>query len=97
MIINGGSCTNVASSTMIEKLKHPTFKHPKTYKLHRLNEENSIEVTRQALVNFLFGDACKDDIVYDVLPMDACDILLGRPWQSNKETMHNCRTYTQCC
>ena len=25
----------------------------------------------------------------DVVPMEACHILLGRPWQFDKKTMHN--------
>ena len=28
VIINGGSCTNVASTTLVEKLGMPTSKHP---------------------------------------------------------------------
>ena len=33
MIIDGSSCTNVASTTMVEKLGMPTIKHPRPYKL----------------------------------------------------------------
>ena len=34
MIIDGGSCTNVASTILVEKLNLLTLKHPKPYKLH---------------------------------------------------------------
>ena len=33
MIIDGGSCTNVASTTLVEKLNLPTLKHSRPYKL----------------------------------------------------------------
>ena len=33
MIIDGRSCTNVASTTLIGKLNLPTLKHPRPYKL----------------------------------------------------------------
>ena len=33
MIIDGGSCTNVASITLVEKLNLSTLKHPRPYKL----------------------------------------------------------------
>ena len=33
VIVDSGSCTNVASSLLVEKLKLPTIKHPKLYKL----------------------------------------------------------------
>jgi hypothetical protein len=33
MIIDRGSCTNVASTTLVEKLSLPLLKHPRPYKL----------------------------------------------------------------
>ena len=33
IIIDGGSCTNVTSTTLVEKLNLPTLKHPRPYKL----------------------------------------------------------------
>ena len=33
VIIDGGSCTNVASTTLVEKLELPTIKHPRPYNL----------------------------------------------------------------
>ena len=33
LIIDGGTCTNVASALLVEKLQLPTLKHPKPYKL----------------------------------------------------------------
>ena len=38
MIIDGGSCTNVASITLVENLNLPTLKHPRPYKLQWLND-----------------------------------------------------------
>ncbi|GKV07002.1 hypothetical protein SLEP1_g18814 [Rubroshorea leprosula] len=40
MIIDGGSCTNVASTTMVEKLGLPTLRHPSPYKLQWLNDSS---------------------------------------------------------
>jgi len=31
----------------------------------------------------------KDKVLCDIVPMKACHIVLGRPWQFNKKTMHN--------
>ena len=39
-------------------------------------------------VEFSVGNY-KDNVLYDVVPMEACHILLGRPWQFNKKTMLN--------
>jgi hypothetical protein len=38
MIIDGGSCANVASTIMVEKLGLPTVKHSRLYKLQWLND-----------------------------------------------------------
>ncbi|XP_071933206.1 uncharacterized protein [Coffea arabica] len=43
LVIDPGSCTNVASALMVEKLNLPTSKHPRPYKLQWLN--NSGEIT----------------------------------------------------
>ncbi|GKV11610.1 hypothetical protein SLEP1_g22852 [Rubroshorea leprosula] len=38
VIIDGGSCTNITSTTMVEKLGYPTLRHPSPYKLQWLND-----------------------------------------------------------
>ena len=55
VIIDGGSCTNVASTTMVEKLGMPTSKHPRSYKLQWLNDNGEVRVNKQVLVSFSIG------------------------------------------
>jgi hypothetical protein len=52
VIIDGGSCTNVASTIMVEKLGFPMVKHPRPYKLQWLNDSGEIRVNKQVLVAF---------------------------------------------
>jgi hypothetical protein len=52
VIIDGGSCTNVASTIMVEKLGLPMIKHPRPYKLQWLNDSGEITVNKQVLVAF---------------------------------------------
>ena len=91
LIIDVGSETNVFSQTMIHKLNHKVIKHPHSYKLYWLNNGNVVNVDKQALFTISFGDRNVDNILCDVLPMDACHILLGRPWQHDKSTFHDGR------
>ena len=84
LIIDGGSVTNVASTTLVEKLNLPTIKHPKPYKLQWLNECGEIKVDRQVLVAFSIGKYC-DEIMCDVVPMHAGHLLLGRPWEFDRK------------
>ncbi|CAN0904147.1 hypothetical protein LINGRAHAP2_LOCUS22929, partial [Linum grandiflorum] len=52
LIIDGGSCTNVASEVMIEKLGLPTTSHPKVYKLQWLDQNKQLTTMRQVLLSF---------------------------------------------
>ncbi|XP_074302992.1 uncharacterized protein LOC141637408 [Silene latifolia] len=91
LIIDGGSCTNVASKEMVEKLKLPTTPHPKPYALHWLDDENKVKITKQVKVTLTMG-SYNDDILCDVVPMDACHVLLGRPWQYDRDVVHRGRS-----
>ena len=88
MIIDGGSCTNVASTTMVEKLGMPTSKHPRPYKLQWLNDSGEVRVNKQVLVSFSIGKY-KDEVLCDVVPMQAGHLLLGRPWKFDKKVQHD--------
>jgi len=80
VIIDGGSYTNVASTTLIEKLDIATISHPKLYSLNGLNDSGNIKVSKQALISFSIGKKYRDNVLCDVVPISACHILLGRPW-----------------
>jgi len=62
--------------------------HPKPYKLHWLNESGDLTVQHQLKVKLSIGKY-EDSVLCDVVPMEACHVLLGRPWQFDKKTMHN--------
>ena len=88
LIIDGGSCTNVASSLLVEKLGLATTKHPTPYKLQWLNDGGELKVTKQAKVAFSIGKY-QDEVVCDVVPMHAGHLLLGRPWQFDRRVVHD--------
>ncbi|XP_040967920.1 uncharacterized protein [Gossypium hirsutum] len=88
IVIDGGSCTNVASTYMVDKLALPTIKHPSPYKLQWLNEGVELKVTKQAKISFSIGNY-HDEVLCDVVPMHAGHILLGRPWQFDRRVKHD--------
>ena len=47
----------------------------------------------QCLITFNIG-SYSDNIVFDVLPMDACYALLGRTWKHDRRVMHDGRKNT---
>ena len=34
----------------------------------------------------------KDKVICDIMPMDVCHILLGRPWQYDRKVVHDGKT-----
>ena len=59
--------------------------------MHWLNNISDVEATKQALISFKIGPY-EDQVVCDACPMDACHILLGRPWQYDRFAKYNGRT-----
>jgi len=89
LIIDGGSCANVVSLSMIEKLGLQTMIHPHPYNIQWLNQSKGIQVNSCCLISFSIGKNYQDELWCDVIPMDACHILLGRPWLYDRKVMHN--------
>lgn len=77
VIIDSGSCENVVSNTMVQKLPLKTEKHAQPYKLSWLQKGKCVQVDRRCLVNFSIGNKYQDEVWCDVVPMDACHLLLG--------------------
>ncbi|KAE8676344.1 putative CCCH-type zinc finger family protein [Hibiscus syriacus] len=88
MIIDSGSCENVVSEEVVQKLQLKTDRHPNPYKLSWLNKDSEVTVDRRCLVSFSIGRKYFDNAWCDVVSMDACHILLGRPWQFLDEIEH---------
>jgi hypothetical protein len=86
IIIDGGSCNNLASSEMVEKLALSTKPHPHPYHIQWLNNSGKANVTRLVRINFAIG--LYHDVVECDVPMQACHILLGRPWQFDTDCVH---------
>ena len=68
MIIDGGSCTNVARTTQVEKLGMPTSKHSRPYKLQWLNDSGEVRVNKQVFISFRIGKY-EDEVLCDIVSM----------------------------
>ena len=88
LIVDGGSCTNVASQRLIEKLALKTYPHPRPYKLQWLIENGELVIGRQVLICFSIWKYV-DEILFDVVLMETSHLLLGRPWQYDRDVVHN--------
>ncbi|KAL5777402.1 hypothetical protein ACOSP7_010328 [Xanthoceras sorbifolium] len=96
VILDGGSSENIVSKEAVEKLTLPVVEHPTPYKVAWFRKGNEIPVTSCCLVKFNMGNDFEEEAWCDVAPMDACHILLGRPWLYDKDMVYHTRanTYT---
>ena len=91
VIIDGGSCHNLASKELCDKLNLKFKKHPHPYHVQWLSDTGAVKIQHMVQVSFKIG-AYEDTVDCDVVPMIVCHLLLGRPWQFAKGAMHDGRT-----
>ena len=68
-------------------------KHPQPNRVEWMHHTGKLKVTHKVRINFSVSDYT-DMVVCDVLPMDACHLLLGRPWQYDRGAIHDGRSNT---
>ena len=90
--IDSGSYRNVISEDAVNKLGPRRSNHPAPYKLVWLKEGKSIRVSHRVLVSLSIGAYYHDKFYSDVVPMDVSHVMLGRPWQYDREVLHNGRS-----
>ncbi|KAK1681406.1 hypothetical protein QYE76_042254 [Lolium multiflorum] len=88
VIIDGGSCHNLASTELCTKLNLPLRKHPHPYHVQWLSDNGNVKIQHTVTISFKIG-AYEDTIDCDVVPMTVCHMLLGRPWQYDKKANHD--------
>eukprot|EP00253_Pinus_taeda_P017365 PITA_17365 len=91
VIVDSGSTDNLVAVEMVEKLGLKKLKHPTPYKVSWLQKGHQLLVDEQCEVEFQIGKY-KDKILCDVMPMDVCHLLLGRPWQFDRGAIHDGKT-----
>ena len=78
VIIDGGSCNNLVSFDLVKKLELTTRPHKHPYHIQWLNDSGKAKVTQTARVHFFLGPY-SEFVNCEVVPMQACSLLLGRP------------------
>ena len=84
LIVDSGLCCICYSTRLVSKLSLAITPHPKPYKLQWLNEQGEMIVNQQVKVPFSIG-TYKDEVIYDVVPMEPGHLLLGKPWQYDRK------------
>jgi hypothetical protein len=93
LMVDGGSCTNGISKAMVAALGLSTWRLPEPKRLEWLNSCGMLKITHKVRVPFTVDDYV-DEIDCDVLPLEVCGLLLGRPWQYDRNVTHVGRANT---
>jgi hypothetical protein len=88
VIVDNDSTDNLVSIEMVEKLEMEMTDHPNPYRVSWIQKGHQVNVTKQCLVEFKIG-GYNDKILCDFIPMDVCHILLGIPWQYDRNVIHD--------
>jgi len=76
---------------LVNDLSLPTRRLPTPHYMQWMNESGTLKITHKARVKFSIGNYM-DTVDCDVVPMSACHLLLGRPWQFDLDATHGGRS-----
>jgi hypothetical protein len=86
-IIDGESCNNLVSANFVAKIGLTTHLHTHPNYIQWLNNSGKAKVTHTTRIHFYIG-TYHDYADCDVVPMQACFLLLGRPWEFDTDAIH---------
>ncbi|XP_013639428.1 PREDICTED: uncharacterized protein LOC106344638 [Brassica oleracea var. oleracea] len=87
--IDSGSCRKVISEEAVTKVGLLRENHPTPYMLGWLNDSATVRISQRTLVSFSIVPYYTDRIYCDIAPMDISHLLLGRPWEFDRNILHN--------
>ena len=82
------SSNNLSSLELVEKFGLTKKPHPYPYYIQWINSYDKIKVTKIRRIEFLLGSNM-DIVDFDIVPMQACQLLLGKAWISENNIVHN--------
>jgi hypothetical protein len=74
---------------VVHKLRLETKRHPTPYRLEWLTKGNRVTVSKRCLVSFSIGAKYRDNVWCDVINIETCHLLLGKPWKYSKAAIND--------
>jgi hypothetical protein len=90
-ITDSGSCNNLVSADFVTKIGLMTCHHTHPYYIQWLNNSGKANVTHTSCIHFSIG-TYHDYADCNVVPMQACSLLLGHPWEFDTIAIHHGRS-----
>nr|GEY20837.1 transposon Ty3-I Gag-Pol polyprotein [Tanacetum cinerariifolium] len=88
MVIDGGSCENLVSKALVKAFKLPTEPHSSPYQIGQIKKGLALKVNEICKVPLDMGKHYNELVTCDVVDMETCHVLLGRPWQRDVDSTH---------
>jgi hypothetical protein len=79
IIVDNASCNNIVSQELVERMRLKQPRHPSPNKMQWITDCGAMCVSNMVTVQFSIGKY-HDQVDCDVVPMQACQLFLGRPW-----------------
>ena len=79
----------MVSKEMVYKFKLRCETHPHPYRIAWFKKGNEVTINKRCLIKFSISKNYKDEVWCDVILMDACHLLLERPWKFDKKVIHD--------
>ncbi|XP_028556538.1 uncharacterized protein LOC110116452 [Dendrobium catenatum] len=81
LLIDSGCTENVVSRAVVQALRIKTMKNPHPYKIGWVKKGMEIMASEMCRIQFSIGKHYSCEVLCDVVEMDVCHLILGRPWQ----------------
>jgi hypothetical protein len=92
-IIDNGSQNNLVAQYLVNQLNLPTNPHHSPYQLGWLHKDGpNLLVTQHCVITFSIG-CLYYSILFDVSPFDCVDIILGIPYQEQRDAIDHAHTH----
>jgi hypothetical protein len=96
VMFDSGSHVKLIEMDLVNKLGLDVYNHPIPCPLGWVNKDEDIRVTKQCKIEFLVSVDFIDEVELNVVPLDVCGVMFGRPYMYMRDFIFIRRT-NQCC